>query len=111
MYLLSGDKTIASLLNERNIYVSFVTELELLGYKDLTSEDRTKIKDLLADSTIIDINSMIKNIVIDLRKTYKIKLPDAIIAASSHFLKIPFMTSDKNLSKLKELEILMYENS
>lgn len=111
LYLLSGDKTIASLLNERNIYISFVTELELLGYKDLTSQDREKIKDLLADSTIIDINSMIKNIVIELRKNYKIKLPDAIIAASSQFLNIPFMTSDKNLSKLKELDILMYENS
>jgi len=63
----------------------------------------------LADSTIIDINSEIKKIVIALRKSDKIKLPDAIIAATSHYLNIPFMTSDKDLTKLTDLNILLYE--
>jgi hypothetical protein len=39
LYLLSGDKTVADLLNDRTIFLSFVTELELLGYKDITPDE------------------------------------------------------------------------
>ena len=109
LYLLSGDQTVANFLNDKTVFLSFVTELELLGYKGITAEEQSKVENLLADSTIIDINSVIKKIVIELRKSYKIKLPDAIIAATSHYLNIPFMTSDKDLSKLTELNILLYE--
>ena len=109
LYLLSGDKTIADFLNDKTIFLSFVTELELLGYKKLSSEEQIKVENLLADTTIIDINSVIKKIVIELRKNHKIKLPDAIVAATSHYLNLPFMTSDKGLSKLTELNILLYE--
>lgn len=109
LYLLSGDDTIADFLNDKTIFISFVTELELLGYQEINHEELLKIKNLLEDSTIIDINSDIKKIVIEFRKSNKIKLPDAIIAATSHYLNIPFMTSDKNLTKLSKLNILFYE--
>ncbi len=109
LYLLSGDDTIADFLNDKTIFISFVTELELLGYQEINPEELIKIKNLLEDSTIIDINSDIKKIVIEFRKSNKIKLPDAIIAATSYYLNIPFMTSDKNLTKLSKLNILFYE--
>ncbi len=109
LYLLSGDETIADFLNDKTVFLSFITELELLGYKEISAEELSKVESLLADSTIIDINSEIKKIVIELRKSNKIKLPDAIIAATSHYLNIPFMTSDKDLTKLTELNILFYE--
>jgi predicted nucleic acid-binding protein len=109
LYLLSGDETIADILNESIIFISFITELELLGYNDLSAEELIKIEGLLTDATVIDINSDIKKIVIKLRKSNKIKLPDAIIAATSHFLNIPLLTSDKEFSKLADMNILLYE--
>lgn len=109
LYLLSGDQTVANFLNDKTVFVSFVTELELLGYDDLEPEGKLIVENLLQDSTIIDINSEIKKIVIELRKAHKIKLPDAIIAATAFYLNIPLMTSDKRLSKLKELNILLFE--
>lgn len=109
LYLLSGEKTIADLLNNKMIFISFITELELLGYKDIDSNELVKIESFLSDSTIIDMNSEIKKITIGLRKTYKIKLPDAIVAGSSYFLNLPFLTADKKLSKLTELNVLLYE--
>jgi predicted nucleic acid-binding protein len=109
LYLLSGDDTIAEFLNNKTIFLSFITELELLGYKQISAEDFSKVESLLADSTIIDINSEIKKIVIGIRKSNKIKLPDAIIAATSHYLNLPFMTSDKDFTKLTNLNILLYE--
>jgi len=63
----------------------------------------------LKEVTIVDINSEIKKIVIGLRKSHKIKLPDAIIAGSSYFLNFPLLTSDKDFTNLSELNILLYE--
>lgn len=109
LYLLSGDQTIADFLNKNHVYVSFVTELELFGFVGLKQDEKLIIEGLLSDCTIIDINSEIKKGVIELRKSYKIKLPDAIIAATASSLNIPLMTSDKQLKKLNELNILFYD--
>jgi predicted nucleic acid-binding protein len=109
LYLLSGDETVAEILDGRTIFVSFITELELLGYKGIRPEEQLRIESLLLDATIIDINSVIKKITIDLRKTNSIKLPDAIVAATAHYLNIPLMTADKDLAKLAEVTIVLYE--
>lgn len=109
LYLLSGDRTVADLLSEKSIYISFVTELELLGYKGLNHEESNQIEAFLNNVTIIDINSELKKLVIGLRRSYKIKLPDAIIAASSYYLNLPFLSADKELSQLSELNILLYQ--
>ena len=81
LYLLSGDQTVADSLCKNHVYVSFVTELELLGYQGFESDEKLSVEGLIADCTIIDINSDIKKGVIELRKSHKIKLLDAIIAA------------------------------
>jgi len=109
LYLLSGDTTIADLLMEQKIFVSFITELELLGYRDISKEDLIKIEEFLKEVTIVDINSEIKKVVVELRKNYKIKLPDAIVAATAFYLNIPLLTSDKELGKLTELQIVLYD--
>ncbi|MGB3774365.1 MAG: hypothetical protein WA951_03840 [Leeuwenhoekiella sp.] len=43
LYLLSGDATIADFLNNKTVYLSFITELELLGYKDISAEELSKL--------------------------------------------------------------------
>lgn len=39
LYLLAGDETIAELLHEKTLFISFVTELELLAYKDISAAE------------------------------------------------------------------------
>jgi len=41
LYLFGGDARIADLLEGQVIYVSFITELELLGYPDLSSDEES----------------------------------------------------------------------
>lgn len=38
LYLLGGDSTIAELLNGKQIYISFITQLELLSYSKGTKK-------------------------------------------------------------------------
>ncbi len=47
LYLLNGDTTLADLLDQKRWYLSFITELELLGYNKLTLKDRKIIEELL----------------------------------------------------------------
>jgi predicted nucleic acid-binding protein len=109
LYLVSGDQTIVSLLDDKIIFISFVTELELLGYKKINENEEKYIKEFLKDITVIDINSEIKDLVVEFRKKYNLKLPDLIIAATSFFLKLPFVTSDKKFSDISELNLILYE--
>jgi len=44
-----------------------------------------------------------------LKRENKIKLPDAIIAATSNYLKMPLLTADKGFAKIKEIQLLHYE--
>ena len=108
LYLLSGDKQLADLLFNRKLYISFITQLELLGFKEITSTQLAAIEEFLTQCVIIDINSSIKEKTILLKQTKKIKLPDAIIMATSQFLNIPLITSDKGMTNVDDLDIVLY---
>ena len=109
LYWLSGDRTLADLLHEKQIYLSFITELELLGFSKLSEYERSSIQEFLSDCKIIDINSRIKSLVINLRQTSNLKLPDSIILASAIYLDIPFVTSDSDFKKIEDVDLIYYE--
>lgn len=109
LYLLNGDTTIAELLNGRDVHVSFITELELLGFQDIKEEDRSIIEELLNNCIIVDLNQAIKRITIDLKQKYKLKLPDAIIAATSIYMNLPLISADKDFDRISDLQFIRYE--
>lgn len=89
--------------------MSFVTQLELLSYYELSADEEDRINQFLSDCVVVDINSTIKNNVIRLRKTYRLKLPDSIIMASALHFDLPLVTSDNVFNKVEELETIYYE--
>ncbi len=70
LYLLNGEETLIPLLEERNLYLSFITQLELLGSRNIKPKDILKIKQFISECTVIDITSGIKELVIDIRQKY-----------------------------------------
>ena len=108
IYLLAGDERIADILDKNQIFLSFISELELLSFKKLSEREETIIKGFLDDVIIIDINKRIKDFVVDLRKKRRIKLPDAIIVATGKFLNIPLITADQQLKSISETQIILY---
>jgi predicted nucleic acid-binding protein len=46
LYLLSGDQTVADFLNKKHVFVSFITELELLGYVGIEPDERAIVEGL-----------------------------------------------------------------
>jgi predicted nucleic acid-binding protein len=109
IYLLNGDQTLRSFFEDKLFYISVINELELLGFSSLTNSEFEKIDFFLEECSIIELNSGIKNIVVDLRRKYSIKLPDAIIAATAIFLNIPLISADKHFEKINELTFVLYQ--
>jgi predicted nucleic acid-binding protein len=109
LYLLNGEQTLVPLLEEKKLYVSFITQLEALGYKGITTIEQKKINQFLLECIIIDINPVIKNFTISLRQQYGLKLPDTIIMATSLYLNIPLITADKEYKKVESLDLIFYE--
>ena len=109
LYILAGDETLAAFLNEKDLYLSIISELELLSYKKITQKETKAIASFLSELKIENISEEIKKHTIHIRKTTNLKLPDCIIAATSIDLNIPLVTSDKQLSSVEGLDIIFYE--
>ena len=109
LYLLEGDSTLTDVLDNKQFYISFITQMELLSFAGLTQKDLRIIMELLSECVIIDINSSIKEIAIQYRKDYKLKLPDCIVAATSRYLDIPLITADSDFKAVNDIDLLYYE--
>ncbi|MGF1587291.1 MAG: type II toxin-antitoxin system VapC family toxin [Bacteroidales bacterium] len=103
IYLLKGNERVYELLNERDLWVSFITEMELLSFDGHTKGEIQTIKSFLNNCKIIDINRSIKDTAINIRKINKLKLPDAINTATAHYLNIPLITADKGFKNIDDI--------
>ena len=87
--------------------ISVITRIEVLGFK--TTDHQLKIlNNFMEDAIVLELSKEVADICINLRKKYKTKLPDAIIAAtalSSKATLITRNTSDfKNINGLNVLD-------
>ncbi len=110
LYLLDGDQTLAELLNNKQLYISVITELELLAYEGITVKEEKVIKEFVAQCKTITINNVVKQETIRIRKAYNTKLPDSIIIATALYLDFPLITSDIEFKKVEELTLIHYQN-
>ena len=85
--------------------ISFITEIELQVWNP-PNLDLIKIYQIfIANSTIIGINDGIIQETIRIRKSFKIKLPDALIAATSIVNNLTLIAdNDKDFKKVSELK-------
>ena len=109
LYVLGGDETLASFLNGKELHLSIISELELLSYKKITQKEIKAISSFLSEFNIVNISEEVKKNTIAIRKSTNLKLPDCIIAATSITLNIPLISSDKQLSSVPGLDIVLYE--
>jgi predicted nucleic acid-binding protein len=108
LYLLNGDETLADFLYQRNLYVSFITEMELLSYRKITEKEHASIQNFLQECIVVEMNNTIKETAIAIRKNSKIKLPDSIVAATAIYLKIPLISADNIFEKLPSFQFVKY---
>jgi len=108
IYLLEGYEAVDSFLSYR-FGISFVTEIELLGFRDLDSAGEANIQRLISDVLVLGWYPELRNMTISLRKKHAIKLPDAIVAATSMTYGVPLVTADRGFSKIEDLDLILLD--
>ena len=88
-------------------YVSVITRMELLSSQSLKPKDEEVIKEFIFDSTVFSLEENIITKMILLRRTNKIKLPDAIIAATAIVHNLQLITHNlKDFKNIPELIVV-----
>lgn len=103
--LAGGKPGLDQYLNRNRLYVSSITEIELLGWYKITKEEAAFFTLLLSDCKIVGLKSEVKKLAIDLNQ--KVRLPDAIIAATSLYLDLPLVTYDSGFEKIKNVNLIL----
>ncbi len=78
---------------------SQITRMELLGFPKNDAESIKHILAFLEYCPVLLINEDVEKTAIELRRTGRFKLPDAIIAATAHLNKLKLVTLDERLDK------------
>jgi len=89
------------------VVVSAITEIELLGWHKITTDENRLLRELLDDCIIFELTADIRRLAIDIRQKVRVKTPDAIVAATSQYLQIPLITSDKGFKNIPDLELIL----
>lgn len=103
--LLNGKQEVLELLEQhqaepRNCAYSSITRMEVLGWSGITTEQERLAERLLASMRHIAVDLAEENSTISLRRAHKIKLPDAIIAATAQVHGLQLLTLDQALSAI-----------
>lgn len=83
--------------------------MELLGVFSISKNQKNVMHSILDECLIIEIDKEIKLKAIQLKQNYKIKLPDALIAATAITKKLPLITADADFKVIKELDLIFIE--
>ncbi len=109
IYYLKDDPNATRFLNDIlnkdiPIYIASITEVELFGFTNLTSDETEKINDILSTLSIIPLDSRIARIAGSLRRQYKINAADSVIAATAMFTGTTLITRNvKDFNKISNL--------
>lgn len=84
-------------------FVSIISELELLSYLGINSEDEAKIQAFLKQVEIVNLTPEIIKTTISIRRKHKLKLPDSIIIGTAKALKLEILSNDVQIAKIDEV--------
>lgn len=84
-------------LNLNQSAVSQITRIELLGYPKISDHDEQMIHAFLAECQVLLLTQEIETEVIKIRRLCKLKLPDAIVAATSIVHHLRLLTLDQGM--------------
>lgn len=83
--------------------VSIISEIELLSFPSLSETEEQSIHAFLALLEHVPLDSAVRDQAVVLRRKHGLKLPDAIIAATTMVWNATLLTNDQRLLQMTEL--------
>jgi hypothetical protein len=83
--------------------VSVISKMEFLGFSGFKHAEMEKARRFLSFAKVIPLENTIVEQVIDIKQTFKIKLPDTIIAATAMYYDLHLVT--RNVQDFKHVNV------
>lgn len=87
------------------LFISDITYLETLGFPFVNDADKNFMIELLSQFNRIGLTESIIQATLEMKQNYKIKLPDAIIAATAKVRKMILVT--RNIKDFERFDLLI----
>ena len=84
-------------------FISVITYMEVLGYQFRNPKEEEFIREMIEVFRILFIDQKVADMAIEIRRKCRIKLPDAIIAATAKALNLCLVT--RNIHDFKKVAI------
>ena len=111
-----GNRLDLHLLNKRDkifdgkYHLSVINKIEILGYPNLSLEEEQIFNLLINNAILHPIDNTIIKKTIEIKKNYRIKLPDALIAATCLVYQLEILTLNLNdFKNIKDLSLFNIE--
>lgn len=103
IFILLFNNRLQEPIPEGELSYSVITEIELLSFPNLSKEDEALIQQHLTLLQRVAIDREVAQKTILLRRKYRLKTPDAIIAASAWVMSAVLLTNDQKLNNVSEI--------
>ena len=110
IYYSVGDKKIVDFLNSRRremVYLPSIVAVEFLSYPLITPRDAVLFRSFVSQIIMTNLDFLIAESAADLKRNYKMRLADSVIAASALLTHSTLVTRNvRDFEKIKELDII-----
>lgn len=113
IYFLDDSPDVKEYFKERffssnKTFTSRITRIELLSYPNLTEKDEVIINDLFKVIELVPLSEELEELAIAFRKRHRLKIPDAVIAATAFQHSATLVTNNiKDFKNIPEIKIVI----
>ena len=101
--LAAGDRTMGQVLEGLDVRISIITAIEFLAWPKLTEASLPVARTFLQQYATEHIGSSIRDDAAMIKRKFKLKVPDAVIAATAMNLNAPLITRDRDFGPVAHL--------
>lgn len=106
IYLTSGNTAVEAFLEGKRPIISFITEMEILSWPSLSEKEYKIAKAMISECRVIQMNNAIRDEAINIRRSTRLKLPDAIVAATSKYMGLTLVSADADMKRVKGIDLI-----
>jgi len=111
VYHLAGEPAATKFLEEtiarRSFYLSILSMIEFLGWQGHTEEKFAECKGLVELATVLPVSKEVADRAIELRRSKRIKLADAVIASTALVNNLQLVTGNvRDFRGIRDLQII-----
>lgn len=105
--LAKGLESAEQALQDKDVFISVITYMELLSRPDADASYIEWMEEVVKQCTILELSPAVTQSAINIRKHRRLKLPDAIIAASAAVYGLTLVTYDSQFESASEIDLVL----